>query len=120
MPGDAPLLDVVGDDGHVLEVEGRVDLVHHVERRRLHRRPRPHNTHKRTQPARVRGKLPTTITSTTRFKPKPPYYPIHTQPSQPARTVGWMVAVAVLSASWGGGAGGSHFVVVEREDEGQG
>ena len=28
-------LDVVGDDGDVLEVERRVDLVHDVERRRL-------------------------------------------------------------------------------------
>ncbi len=26
-----PLLDVVGDDGDVLEVEGRVDLVHDVD-----------------------------------------------------------------------------------------
>lgn len=32
------LLDVVRHDGHVLEVEGRVDLVHHVQRGRLHTR----------------------------------------------------------------------------------
>jgi hypothetical protein len=30
-----PLLDVVGHDGHVLEVQGCVNLVHHVQRRRL-------------------------------------------------------------------------------------
>ena len=30
-----PLLDIVGHDGDVLEVEGGVDLVHDVERRRL-------------------------------------------------------------------------------------
>ncbi len=30
-----PLLDVVGHNGHVLEVQGCVYLVHHVQRRRL-------------------------------------------------------------------------------------
>lgn len=30
------LLDVVGHNRHVLEVKGRIDLVHHVQRRRLH------------------------------------------------------------------------------------
>ena len=33
VPG--PLLDVVGHDGDVLEVQGRVNLVHHVQRRWL-------------------------------------------------------------------------------------
>ncbi len=30
-----PLLDVVGHNGHVLEVQGCIYLVHHVQRRRL-------------------------------------------------------------------------------------
>lgn len=32
------LFDVVGDDRNVLEVQSGIDLVHHVQRRRLQRR----------------------------------------------------------------------------------
>ena len=32
------LLDVVGHDGNVLEIQGGIDLVHHVQRRRLQKK----------------------------------------------------------------------------------